>query len=283
MVVDGKTLAADVQAKLKKSVSLLGRAPRLDVIFAGSDPASVSFVKRKQIFGEAAGFVVVVHRPPESAMANVETFLRFAEPIFNDAASDAVIIQLPISGFSKGEMREILDAIPAKKDADLLSSGAMECFAGGDFRIMPPVVAAIDLILKKYCVPLAGKNIAVVGARGELVGKPVIAWLSSRGIPFSSATSQTPPETMREMLRNANIIISGAGRAGLITPDMVRDGVVALDAGTSGVLGALRGDFDPAVVEKASVFTPVPGGIGPLTVAALFQNVLMFAQKKKPA
>ena len=283
MIVDGKALSLEIQSALKNDVQNFGRRPRLDVIFAGDDSASAAFVKRKQAFGEGAGFEVVVHRPTPDAVKTADDFLRFCGPVFSDGASDAVIVQLPVLNFSKEETNKILNRIPVEKDADVLSGAAFERFAAGDSALRPPVVAAISMILKKYGIGLHGKNIAVVGVRGELVGKPVSAWLSVQKIPFRAIGRQTSAEERADILKNADIVISGVGSAGMLTPDLVKDGVIALDAGTSGTAGALRGDFDSAVASRALLFTPVPGGIGPLTVAALFRNVLALAQKKKPA
>ncbi|MBI1957050.1 MAG: hypothetical protein HYS44_01150, partial [Candidatus Niyogibacteria bacterium] len=146
--------------------------------------------------------------------------------------------------------------------------------------IRPPLVSVVDEIFRRYDIDVRDKKIALVGATGELVGKPIAQWFSSRGIPFSSITIETPADEMHEILKNADIIISGVGKAGLIGADMVKEGVIAIDAGTSGQSGALKGDMDPVIAKKAKLFTPVPGGVGPMTVAMLFRNLLALVKIK---
>ena len=147
---------------------------------------------------------------------------------------------------------------------------------------MPPVVGAIDHIFKAYGVSLTAKKVTVIGA-GRLVGKPVAIWLINQGAAVTVIDEHIADPTLHTI--NADIVISGVGEPGLINTDMVRNGVVAIDCGTS--VGssdarserALLGDIDPKVAEKASLFSPVPGGVGPLTIAMLFKNLVELAKK----
>ncbi|MBI4692044.1 MAG: hypothetical protein HY773_01195 [Candidatus Terrybacteria bacterium] len=130
---------------------------------------------------------------------------------------------------------------------------------------MPPLVGVIKIIFEKYNIKPAGKNIVVIG-RGILVGKPIANWLINEGATVSVLNSKTSNPSGYTLM--ADVIISGAGKPGLIKLEMVKDGVIIIDA------GSLAGDVDPAVAEKASLFTPVPGGVGPITVAMVFKNLV---------
>jgi methylenetetrahydrofolate dehydrogenase (NADP+) / methenyltetrahydrofolate cyclohydrolase len=184
--------------------------------------------------------------------------------------ADAIIVQLPLpEGF---DTAKILSAIPTEKDADVLSGVSYEKFERGDEgAIVPPVAGAVGEILVREKVEAQGKRAVVVG-QGKLVGRPVLALLRRMGADAVTVLRDTPsPETI---LREADIIVSGVGQAHFITPEMIKDGVVLIDAGTSESNGSIAGDFHPDCAAKASVFTPVPGGVGPIAVAMLFKNVL---------
>ena len=280
MIFDGKAVAAEVQATLAADTRMFPRPPRLDIILVGSDPASEAYVKRKQAFGESVGATVVLHAFTESEKSGAELVRSIAD-IVRDPQTDGVLIQLPLPAALRDYTRVLLDAIPTEKDVDALSSAAIGRFISENGLVLPTMIRVVDGILKRHAVDLFGKRIALVGAGGELVGKPVALWLLTQDIPFAAITKHTPPAEMRSILARADIIISGAGKAGLITADMVKSGVIAIDAGTSGSSGALKGDMDSAIAEKAELFTPVPGGVGPMTVAMLFQNLFILVKQKK--
>ncbi len=276
-IVDGKKLAEEVKDELKKDVAVVGKKIKLAVIYIGGNPASESFIKIKKAVGSSIGVDVEIKKPPEEIWKSREKLRKWISEITHDQKNNGVIIQLPLPEEIKQRAQYILDSIPAGKDVDVLSSEAVGKFANGRSGAVPPVVGAIERVFEKSKVELENKNIVVIGA-GSLVGRPVALWLSGRHLPFSVLTRKSP--NFSEAIANADIIVSGAGEAGLIKKDMVKDGVIAIDAGTSGEQGQIKGDFDPAVAEKASLFTPVPGGIGPLTVAMLFKNLLVLAKKK---
>jgi len=176
----------------------------------------------------------------------------------------------------------ILDGIVPEKDPDMLSSKSVGLFSSGRSKLLPPVVAAIDHIFKNHGIEPKSKKVVVLGV-GRLVGKPAAIWLINQGATVTAIDENTDDPTLYTI--NADIIISGVGIPHLIKQNMIKDGVVAIDCGTS--VGssdakserALRGDMDPSVVEKASLFTPVPGGVGPITVAMLFKNLVALAKK----
>ena len=180
-----------------------------------------------------------------------------------DQLSAGIIIQLPLP--SNLNTDELLALIPAAKDVDALTAEA---------RVMPPVVGAVAEILTKNKIDLKGKKAVVVG-KGRLVGAPVASWLTQAGAEVTVADSAT--KNLTELLLTADIVVSGIGRPHFIKPSMLKVGVILIDAGTSETStdggSKLAGDADPACAAKCTLFTPVPGGVGPLTVACLFQNL----------
>jgi methylenetetrahydrofolate dehydrogenase (NADP+)/methenyltetrahydrofolate cyclohydrolase len=132
-------------------------------------------------------------------------------------------------------------------------------------------------VLHRHGYALAGRNVLVIG-EGHLVGEPAAIWAAQLGANVTTVNASTVD--MRDKLLTADVIISGAGVPGLVTPDMVKDGVILLDAGTSESEGVLKGDIDPLCADKAALYTPTPGGIGPITVAKVFENLVILAELK---
>jgi len=183
------------------------------------------------------------------------------------------MVQLPLP--KQVDTERVLSTISLKKDADVLSKEAMEKFEDGDF-LLPPIVGAIAEIIDRENIVIEGKHVVIVG-KGRLVGAPSRAWFSKKGVQVDSLDRNT--EDISVYTKEADIMVLGAGKPGIITPEIIKDGVVMFDAATSETKGLLKGDVDPACSEKASVFTPVPGGIGPITVAKLFENLLELSKE----
>ncbi len=262
MIVDGKALASLQFAALKNEITHASHAPHLTVITAAPSFATQKYVALKREQARAVGIAVNVIDLAETATTDdmVAIIARVA------MQTDGIIVQLPLP--QQLNVDTILSAIPASLDVD----GMQYAETGSGF--FPPVVAAIAEIAARHDVLLAGQRVVVVG-HGRLVGQPAAVWARNQGAQVTVITEDT--QDQRAVLQSADIIISGAGVPGLITPPDIRDGVALFDAGTSEVGGELRGDADPACAAKASLFTPVPGGIGPLTVAALLHNVVVAA------
>jgi methylenetetrahydrofolate dehydrogenase (NADP+)/methenyltetrahydrofolate cyclohydrolase len=272
MIIDGKQIAASVLEEAARIASELGREVRLAALSGDASPATASYLKIKQAQAAKAGIRMdVVPLPPEAdTHACIEAVLETADRY------DAVIVQLPLP--EGVETERILDAIPAGKDADLLSHLSRAHFEAGDEdSLLPPVVDAVREILMRSAIDPGGKDAVVIG-QGWLVGAPAAAWLAARGARVSVLTTGTPPEEFAAALAKADIVVSGAGKPGIIRPDQVKEGVVLMDAGTSESGGAIVGDADPAAAERAAVFTPVPGGVGPIAVACLFRNAARLAR-----
>ena len=271
MIIDGKSLAEKIKASLREEISGKNKsAPkriRLAVVLVGEEKVMGKFVALKQKFGSEIGVDVRIYELPPDISTN--KLREKVSEIVHIKENDGVIIQLPLP--AQINMQYVLDAIIPEKDPDVLSSKSWGLFSTGKGKIPPPVVGAIKSIFDEYKVELKGKNIVVVGA-GRLVGKPVAAWLLNQKATVSVIDENTT--NPGNFMKSADIIISGAGKPELIGPGMVKEGVVAIDCGTSEAAGKISGDFDPEVSNKASLFSPVPGGIGPLTVAMLFQNLI---------
>jgi methylenetetrahydrofolate dehydrogenase (NADP+)/methenyltetrahydrofolate cyclohydrolase len=162
--------------------------------------------------------------------------------------------------------------IPPHMDMDVLSTEAKSLFKNNKLNKIPPVARAVSEILNFYNVDMANKNILVVGT-GKLVGEPVSSMLNLRNLVYKTIDKNTDENSKEELLKNADIIISGAGSPHFIKKEMIKPGVVLIDAGTSEQSGKLVGDIDPGCAEVASLMTSVPNGVGPVTMACLFLNI----------
>ncbi len=268
MILDGKALAEKIYSELRDEVSKSARKFRLAVIVVGEHPVIEKFVERKKKIGESIGIDVRVFHYPETISGN-ELRKRIAE-IVHEEKNTGVIVQLPLPPHI--QKQSIVNAVIPEKDVDVLSARAVGDFAVGKSVIAPTIVGAIQELFREYKIDVKGKTIVVLGA-GALVGKPVMMWLLREPCVVTAVTKETAhPE---EILKSADIIISGIGKPGYITGDMIKEGVVVIDAGTSESEGKVKGDvhFD-SVSPKASFLTPVPGGVGPLTIAMVFKNLL---------
>jgi methylenetetrahydrofolate dehydrogenase (NADP+)/methenyltetrahydrofolate cyclohydrolase len=275
MIVDGRAFAREVLARTKARAEKLSHPPHVVAYAITPTRATRSYLTIKA---------------KSAAEAGCDFEVREVLPLSFDA--DAIIVQLPLPGGA--DTKAILDAIPLEKDADVLSAAAREAFERGSSTpgvnanpetpgvlspLLPPVVGAIAEIFKRYAVEAKGKRVVVVGA-GFLVGAPAATWLVGQGAEVTVVDIDTPEPERDSVLRAADIIVSGAGAPHVIKPEMLKGGVVLIDAGTSELGGRVVGDADPACAEKCALFTPVPGGIGPLAVAKLFENAVELATRR---
>ncbi|OGG41579.1 hypothetical protein A2837_00345 [Candidatus Kaiserbacteria bacterium RIFCSPHIGHO2_01_FULL_46_22] len=263
MLVDGKTIAADIYRELKEELSLRAKQPRLLVVTSEPNAETRKYLKLKSRRAEEQGVKVVVKEFLNEV--NTETIKDFLIDSFADY--DGVIIQLPLP--THIDTASLLSLLPAHLDIDVTQ------YAGEETEVLPPVIGAIKEIAKRHSVDFVGKNVVVVGS-GRLVGKPAALWAAAQSAAVTVVDKDTPDAG--HILKNADIIISGAGVPGLITPDQIKNDVVIFDAGTSEEGGVLKGDADPACAEKCSLFTPVPGGIGPVTIAILLRNLVQLSK-----
>lgn len=275
MIIDGNKIAGDIKAELKSVIDDIlknkGRSPKisLGVVLVGNNPVSLRYVDKKKTLGEEIGVNVNLFHFDEKI--SEDELIRGVNKAVRE--SDGVIIQLPLPKHL--ETQKILNLVPKEKDVDCLSEA---CISEG--KVFSPVVEAIKEILDIVGVKnFENKKVVIVG-RGRLVGKPVFEWLKRQDADVLSF-SKDDSEKMYEAIKNADILILSAGQPDLIKPEMLKDGVILIDASTSDVSGQLKGDAEPSCAPKCSVFTPVPGGVGPMTVILLFRNLVELRRSNK--
>jgi len=183
-----------------------------------------------------------------------------------------VVLQLPLP--SQLTAGQLTDRIPADADPDVLSESAYDRFLHED-GVLPPVAGAVEEILSTYDLSVQDRRCVVIG-KGRLVGQPVADYLRMCG---ADVTAVDETQDVSATLGQADVVVAGAGSPHLVTPDMISEGVWLIDCGTSEADGKTRGDIHPDCQKKADLFSPVPGGVGPITVARLFQNLYTLTQK----
>lgn len=260
MIIDGRALATEVYADITTRVATREVAPHLTIFTCAPNKPTHQYLALKKRKAAEVGVAVNVIEFPETITTEdvVQTVMQA------QMQTDGIIVQLPLPKHIDTDA--VLNAIPTQYDIDGMH------YNGTPETHLSPVVAAIAYMARKHDLLLATQQVVIVG-EGRLVGKPAAIWAQKQGAHVSVINKATEPAEAKAVLAHADVIIAGAGQANLITPDMVRDGVVIFDAGTSEDGGQLRGDVDPACAEKASLITPVPGGIGPLTIAMLLRNL----------
>ncbi len=276
-IINGRKLRDDILAQIKKEVALLPFVPVFCDVLVGEDPSSIQYVKMKAKTAEAVG--IKFHNASFPSEITTEELIKEIKNLNNFPHMCGIIVQLPLP--AQIDRQAVLDAIDAYLDVDCLGTLASEKFysgltAGeGGF----PTALACMALLDSLNLDLNRKNIVVLG-QGALVGKPVAALLKFRNLNPKIITSKT--ENAKELIKAADVIISGIGKGKYITGDMIKIGAVLIDAGTSEDSGAIVGDVDSESVQGvAGYLSPVPGGVGPVTVALLLNNVLTVAKKFK--
>lgn len=260
--LDGNRMRDVIVDDIKKHIVAHPQISYTLGIFAVEPNAETKrYIQKKQELGTHIGVRVVVRDYGENLL---DTASAINELTQFQKECDGVIVQLPLP--SRFDAKSIIDSIAPEKDIDALSSESL---------YVSPVAHAIRHMLKKAHVwdELKSKHCVVVGA-GETVGKPVIGLVRSAGVLPTILTKDTPEDLFRESLKQADVVVSGVGVAGLIKPEYLTEGVVLIDAGFSFKDGIVSGDIDRTCFEKASFYSTVPGGVGPLAIAFLFQNLL---------
>ncbi len=275
-ILDGKKLSEKIGSNLKKEIKKSNLKLRLAVIQIGQSAVSQIFIHQKEKACERAGINFKLFRFP----AEIETsrLKKEIKAIVSAKIISGIIIQLPLP--SKFIPEQFLNLIPEEKDIDVLSEKSLGKFYQGILSIIPPTVNGILSLLKHYRIRVKGKNVIVIGA-GRLVGFPLAVQLLKERATLSVLNEFT--RDAPSFIKKADILISGVGKPNLIKGKMVKKGVIIIDAGTSmkkGKITGLVGDVDfESVSKKASYITPVPGGVGPLTVACLLENLVRLNKK----
>ena len=267
-ILDGKKLSEKILIDLKKEIKNRHLKLKLAVIWVGDDPVSKIFVRKKEIAAKKIGVGFSLYQfGKKITMGRLGKEIK---EIVSDSDNSGIVIQLPLP--KKMDTVKILNMVPGKKDVDVLSISSFEKFSQGNISILPPTVGAVSYLLEKYKIDVKEKYVVVVGS-GRLVGKPLAAWLRLQKANFSILDKST--EDISSFTRRADILILGVGKENLIKEDMVRKGVIVLDAGTAKKNGKTVGDVNfRSVSKKASYITPVIGGVGPMTIACLLENLV---------
>lgn len=268
MMVDGTSIARELKEQLARSIAELPRALSLAVFVGDQGLATRKFIAIKKRTADELGVSVL-----EYPLGAHESTTSLIEQIsLASKEHDGIIVQFPLP--AEVDRSAVQNVLPQSHDVDVLSEDAYTRFKEGG-PVMPPVARALEEIARRYKITLSGERVVVVG-EGQLVGKPAAEWARLNGahvVSLNADSADISSET-----RQADILILGAGVPNLIQPNMIKDDVIILDAGTSEASGKLSGDADPACAEKAALFTPVPGGIGPITVALIFKNLYVLAR-----
>ena len=274
--IDGKELALKVRAEVAEDVRAYGGPVCLATILVGDDPASHTYVGSKHKASHEAGIESRDHR--FSADTGESEILELIADLNADDGVDGILVQLPLPGHM--DEPKVLRSVDPRKDVDgfhPLNAGLL--FLGEPF-LVPATPSGVMVMLAEHGVELKGKEAVVIG-RSEIVGKPMAMLLLAEHSTVTICHSRTVD--LAEHTLRADILVAAVGRAGLVTPEMVKPGATVIDVGVNrNAEGKLVGDVDPAVFEVAGLMTPVPGGVGPMTIALLLRNTLTAAQHRRP-
>jgi methylenetetrahydrofolate dehydrogenase (NADP+) / methenyltetrahydrofolate cyclohydrolase len=272
--MDGRALAAKVRAAVKEEVEELGSLG-LATVLVGDDPASHLYINRKHEAAEEVGIRTIDHRLP--AETTQDEVLELLRELNADDEVDGILPQLPMPGIDEAR---IIRAVDPVKDVD----GFHPVNAGqlylGRATFVPATPSGIMALLGEYSIPLDGARAVVVG-RSDIVGKPIAHLLLQANATVTICHSHT--DDLARQTLDADVLVVATGIAGLVDPGMVKQGAAVVDVGQNRTEAGLVGDVDPGVAERAAFFTPVPGGVGPMTIASLLRNTVRAARYRRGA
>ena len=276
-LIDGKVISAAVKERVKNEVAALkqqGITTGLAVIIVGEDPASKVYVNNKKKACEALGIISEEYALPENTTQ--EELLSLIDTLNKKESINGILCQLPLPKHL--DEAAVINAISADKDVDAFHPVNVGKIMQGDYDFVPCTPAGIMEMLAFEGIEIAGKTCVVIG-RSNIVGKPMAMLLLHKNGTVTICQSRT--QNLKEVCKNADILVAAVGRPNFVTNDMVKEGAVVIDVGINRVDGKLVGDVNFAdVCEKTSYITPVPGGVGPMTIAMLMQNTLTAAKKQ---
>ncbi|MBN2638485.1 MAG: bifunctional methylenetetrahydrofolate dehydrogenase/methenyltetrahydrofolate cyclohydrolase FolD [Bacteroidales bacterium] len=288
-LIDGRKVASIVKESIKKEVADLidnhDKSPHLAAVLVGTDPASETYVASKEKQAHQVGMMSSVYRYP--AETSEEELLKVVDFLNNDEEIDGFIVQLPLPAHINED--KVINAIDPKKDVDGFTPVSLGNMVLGKPGFVSATPAGIMELLKAYHIDLAGKHCVVLG-RSNIVGRPMSILLSQKNEHANATVTlcHSRTENMEEITRQADVLICAIGQPQFVKASMVKDGVVVIDVGMHRLPDATKergyrlvGDVDfDEVYKKASYITPVPGGVGPMTIAMLLKNTLMAHNKE---
>lgn len=278
VIIEGKAVAAQVRVELKEKVNAMAAEqkyrPCLAVILVGDDPASKVYVRNKQKACEETGIADELYTLAENI--SQESLEYIIDSLAERRDVDGILLQMPIPKHL--DPKRALAHIPADKDVDAFLPENIGHIMRGDYNFLPCTPAGVMELLSRYNIDPEGKNCVVVG-RSDIVGKPMAMMLLHKNATVTICHSRT--KNLAEFTKRADILVSAVGKEKFITADMIKEGAAVIDVGINrNSDGKLCGDVDFSEAEKkASYITPVPGGVGPMTVAMLMKNTVSAAEK----
>ena len=279
MIIDGKAISSQIRNEIAEEVAAFtaehGFAPSLTVIIVGDDPASQVYVRNKEKACTQVGIKSeIIRLPAETEEAEL---LKIIDGLNKDKSINGILVQLPLP--KQINEKNIIAAIDPQKDVDAFSCENTGRIMAGDFDFLPCTPAGVMELLHRSGISVCGKDCVVIG-RSNIVGKPMAMLLMHENGTVTVCHTKT--KDLKSHTLRADILVSSVGKANFITADMVKDGVVIIDVGINHLNdGKLTGDVDfEGCFEKASAITPVPGGVGPMTVTMLLKNTLTAAKKQ---
>jgi methylenetetrahydrofolate dehydrogenase (NADP+)/methenyltetrahydrofolate cyclohydrolase len=277
-VIDGKAIAASVRERVRDEVTQLsveiGRPPGLATVLVGDDPASAIYVRRKREACEEVGIRSFHHEPDGSI--STEDLVDLVRELNDSDEVDGILVQLPLP--DEVDSALVIEAIAPGKDVDGLTPISAGWLARGEPGLVPCTPQGVMELLSSAGVDPAGKEAVIVG-RSNLVGRPLFSLLLGANATVTICHSRT--RDLGEVTRRAEILVAAAGRPRLVTADMIRPGATVIDVGTNRTEDGLVGDVDfEAAKEVAGAITPVPGGVGPMTIAMLLANTVQAARAR---
>ena len=273
--MDGKALSAKVRGEIlekARALTAAGTRPGLAVILVGEDPASQVYVRNKEKACAECGFYSEKYVLP--AETSQQALLELVEELGRNPSIHGILCQLPQPAHISEQA--VIAAIPPEKDVDAFHPANVGHIMIGDFDFLPCTPAGVMELLDAYGIDPKGKRCVVIG-RSNIVGKPMAMLLLHRHGTVTICHSRT--QGLADICREADILVAAVGRAHFVTPDMVKPGAAVIDVGMNRVDGKLCGDVDPAAAAVAGYLTPVPGGVGPMTITMLMKNTLRAAEK----
>ena len=277
-IIDGKAVSARVKEQVRKEAETLkekGIEIGLAVVIVGDNPASRVYVNNKKKACAEVGFNSYEYALPEETTE--AELLELVEKLNNDDKVNGILVQLPLP--KQINENAIINAIRPEKDVDAFHPENVGHIMIGDFSFLPCTPAGVMELIAETGVDVCGKNCVVIG-RSNIGGKPMAMLLLHKNGTVTICHSRT--KNLEEICSNADILVAAVGKAGFVTPDMVKEGAVVIDVGMNrNAEGKLCGDVDyTACFDKAGYITPVPGGVGPMTIAMLMRNTLTAAKIK---
>jgi methylenetetrahydrofolate dehydrogenase (NADP+) / methenyltetrahydrofolate cyclohydrolase len=269
--MDGKALAARVRAEVAREVDELGRPVGLATVLVGEDEASALYVRRKQEACAEVGIEPIHHEL--GAGTSEEELLGLVAGLNGDDRVTGILVQLPLPEHMDDE--RVIQAIAPIKDVDGFHPASAGHLLQGEPTFVAATPAGIMEILRAYEIPLEGARAVVVG-RSNIVGKPMALLLLAENATVTVCHSRT--RGLEEIVRSADVVVAAVGRAGMVTREMVKEGATVIDVGINRVDGKVVGDVAEDVREVAGLLTPVPGGVGPMTIAMLLRNTVKAAR-----